>query len=116
MKQVTTRPHTAANGTMDQLVLSYLVYQGYMRTAQAAIKNIEHVTSRTLRLSHAGSEPNDREEKDMYARQSESSLWNWLVLILTSDHIQVYELQSWLAMWIVLWNWFKNTFLILWKK
>lgn len=71
MKQVTTRPHTAANGAMDQLVLSYLVYQGYMRTAQAAIKNIEHVTSRTLRLSHAGSEPNDREEKDMYARQSE---------------------------------------------
>ncbi|KAI7874237.1 SPRY-domain-containing protein [Lichtheimia hyalospora FSU 10163] len=70
MKQVTTRPYTAGNSTMDQLVLSYLVYQGYMKTAQAAIKNIEHVTSRSLRLSHAGSEPNDREEKDMYARQS----------------------------------------------
>lgn len=106
MKQVTTRPHTAANGAMDQLVLSYLVYQGYMRTAQAAIKNIEHVTSRTLRLSHAGSEPNDREEKDMYARQSESpppTLRIKLPLYLQKYvHIQVYELRFWLAMWIVL--------------
>ncbi|KAI8141164.1 concanavalin A-like lectin/glucanase domain-containing protein [Fennellomyces sp. T-0311] len=55
---------------MDRLVLSYLVYQGYMGTAKAALSNMKHASGRSLELSHSGTEKvDDKEEEDMYKRQ-----------------------------------------------
>lgn len=57
---------------LDQLVLSYLVYQGYTNTAKAVIQNTHYVNGRELTLSHEnnGSATDPRkEEKDMYERQ-----------------------------------------------
>ncbi|KAI9489369.1 hypothetical protein BDB00DRAFT_843484 [Zychaea mexicana] len=60
-----------AGETMDRLVMSYLVYQGYMGTAKAALNNIKHASGRTLELSHSGTaKADDKEEEDMFKRQS----------------------------------------------
>ena len=57
--------------SMDRLVMSYLVYQGYMDTAKAALNNIKHASGRILELSHSGtSKADDKEEEDMSKRQS----------------------------------------------
>ncbi|ORZ01158.1 concanavalin A-like lectin/glucanase domain-containing protein [Syncephalastrum racemosum] len=58
---------------LDQLVLSYLVYQGYTNTAKAVIQNTRYVNGRELALSHENNgdatDP-QAEEKDMYERQN----------------------------------------------
>ncbi|KAI7860177.1 hypothetical protein BDC45DRAFT_493801 [Circinella umbellata] len=57
--------------SMDRLVLTYLVYQGYMGTAKAALNNIKHASGRILALSHSGtSKADDKEEEDIFRRQN----------------------------------------------
>ena len=61
--------------SMDRLVLTYLVYQGYMGTAKAALNNIKHASGRILALSHSGtSKADDKEEEDIFRRQSKNML------------------------------------------
>ncbi|KAI9321517.1 concanavalin A-like lectin/glucanase domain-containing protein [Dichotomocladium elegans] len=53
MAQVARQSPPMTNSVVDRLVMSYLVYQGYMKTAKAIIKDTCHVSGEKLQLSHS---------------------------------------------------------------